>query len=181
MGSSYTFLSGRGQAELQARLKTERLFSKENWEPPTGHQQGTVRQRRSTSKQSTSTPPISKSIISSLPLVQCTKPRQNSFGLVPAYRNFFVVSFLFSLPQCSGLRVLPSNLAFLWAVYRGWRFVKSVQRNYKKLSASAQTHSWKPNSQSVQPLKAGSPCCCFHCSLVNFQGENPKAKGKRES
>lgn len=33
-------------------------------------------------------------------------------------------------------------------------------------------------SQAAPPLEAGSPCSCFHCSLVTFQGGNPKVKGK---
>lgn len=89
-----------------------------DWEPPTGRQQGTVRQRRSTSRRPTPTPPIFKSIISSLPQVQCTtKPRQSRLGSVPAVSKILFVSFLFLLPQCSGVWVLPSNFAFLWTVY----------------------------------------------------------------
>lgn len=36
-----------------------------------------------------------KSISSSLPLVQCTKARQNNLGSVPEHRRFFVSFFSF--------------------------------------------------------------------------------------
>lgn len=48
-------------------------------------------------------------------------------------KKIFFDSFLFSLPQCSGLRVLPINLAFLWTVYRGWGLLnqsREITRNF---------------------------------------------------
>lgn len=103
----------------------------------------------------TPTSPIFKSIISSRPPVQCTKPRQGGSGPAPGPRG----ALFFSVLCCHSALVLGTFLVtqlfsghFLFKEVRGSSVLEKPRRNYKK-----RLHLPRPTARTLNGRLSSGP------------------------
>lgn len=125
----------------------------------------------------TPTSPIFKSIISSRPPVQCTKPRQGGSGPAPGPRGVLFFSVLAATALWSLGTFLVTRLFsghFLFKEARGSAVLEKPRRNYKKRLHLCRPTARTLNGRLSSALEVGASApCFFYLVLWTLRGEPP--------